>query len=276
LRIGGAGAPATVKTLNNLLPSGMEVVIPDYEGPDALFAIGDQQGRIVLDGIRAAEATRAGGMNGHTRVVTWGYSGGGLATAWSAELQPSYAASVNLVGAAEGGVPADLKSSLAVLDGGMYAFLAVMTLVAIDHAYPGIGLERLLTAAGKSVISHFGATCGNPAVQTQFQGTRLDSLAAVPSLLNAPALQPVFADLKLGKHPPATAIYNYQGTADDVVGYTPDRDLVSYYCANNVTVDFVPIQGANHYQAFLDGVSGVATWILDRMDGKRATTNCGS
>lgn len=276
LRIGGAGAPATVKTLNNLLPTGAEIVLPDYEGPDALFAIGDQQGRIVLDGIRAAESTHAGGMSKHTRVVTWGYSGGGLATAWGAELQPSYAPKVNLVGAAEGGVPADLKSSLELLNGGQYAFLAIMSLVAIDHAYPQAGLGGLLNAAGNTLLANFGATCGNTAVQTQYAGTKLDTLATVPDLLNAPTLQSTFAALKLGKHPPTAAIYNYQGTADDVVGFDPDRSLVQYYCSNGVTVDFVPVQGANHTDAYFTGTAGVANWLLDRLDGKPAPSNCGT
>src|SRR3569623_2073453 len=74
LRGGGNAVNATLRTFNKLLPTGAEMVIPDYEGPDALFGIGDQQGRIALDGITAVESTGAGGIDKQTKVATWGYS----------------------------------------------------------------------------------------------------------------------------------------------------------------------------------------------------------
>jgi fermentation-respiration switch protein FrsA (DUF1100 family) len=274
LRISGNPTDETVSALNNLLPSGVEIVIPDYEGPDALFAIGDQEGRTVLDGVKAAEATGAGGISQGTKVAAWGYSGGALASAWSAELQPSYAAGINLVGVAEGGVPADIKASLETLDGTKGAFLAIMTLVAIERAYPHAGLAAALTAPAKTLFSDIAASCGGTRLLAKLSGTALNSLVTTPTLLNLPSLQPVFAALKLGHHPPTAPIYNYQGTADEIVGFTPDRDLVRYYCSNNVTVDFAPIEGADHVEAYLKGSNGVVSWLRDRLVGAPAPDNC--
>ena len=274
LRVGGKASQDDVSVLNNLLAGGSEVVVPDYEGPTALFTIGDQEGRIVLDGIRAAESTGAGGINAATRVASFGYSGGGQATAWGAELQPSYAPGINLVGAAEGGVPADMKETLGRLDGGPNAFLAVMSLVAIGRAYPDLGLNHLLTSAGKKLVTNVATTCGDLTLRSDLEGTRLDSLVTVPSLLAYRPLQPILAALQLGQHAPSAPIYNFHGTADEIVGFAADRKLVQYYCSQNVTVDFAPIQNAKHLEAYYQGIAGVASWLIDRLNGKPAPNNC--
>ena len=95
-----------------LLNDGVAVVVPDYEGPESQWTAGVQAGHAVLDSIRAAESFPPAGLGGEgTRVGIWGYSGGGQATAWASELQPTYAPELNVVGVAEGGVPAVLRKT---------------------------------------------------------------------------------------------------------------------------------------------------------------------
>lgn len=266
----------TLNELKQVLPTGAEIVIPDYEGPDALFGIGDQAGRIVLDAIRAAEQTGLGGINQATKVTGFGYSGGGLATAWTAELAPSYAPRLNFVGVAEGGVPADIKESLSLLDGGKYAVLAVMTLVAIDRAYPGAGIGTALNAVGHALFRRIGSTCATAGAVAAVAGRSVNTITTAPNLLQRAKLQPIFGALRLGQRAPTMPIYNFQGTADQIVGFAPDQALVKKYCSEGVTVDFVPIKGANHTTAFIDGAAGVAQWLEDRLNGKPAAGNCAS
>lgn len=274
LPTGAQSAAMTVAELRGVLPGGTEIVVPDYEGPQALFGIGDQEGRIVLDGIKAAEATGNGGIDAQSAVATWGYSGGGLASAWSAELAPSYAADINLIGVAEGGVPADVKSSFALLDGTDYVALAVMALVAIDRAYPHAGLASSLTDTTQTLFHDIASTCGGTQLFQTLAGTKLDSLVTTPNLLATPQLQPIFAAMRLGQHVPTAPIYNYQGTQDEVVGFAPDRDLVQHYCNHGAKVDFAPINGADHVAAATQGIAGVVTWLQDRFAGKPAPDNC--
>lgn len=267
-------AATTAGEVKPILATGAEIVVPDYEGPNGLFAIGDQQGRIVLDAMAAAEQLRAGGISTSSRVSALGYSGGGLATAWAAELQPSYASSLHLIGVVEGGVPADIKTSIGLVDGHAGAFLGLMALVAIERAYPNAGVGTALNSAGRAVFGRIDTACAGSRVLTDLAGTSLNSLTTAPNLLANPRLQPVFAALRLGQHTPTTAIYNFQGTKDEVVGYAPDLALVKQYCSEGVTVDFVPVPGADHVGTFTSGASGAGQWLVDLLDGKPAPKNC--
>jgi hypothetical protein len=98
------------------------VLVTDYQGPDDAYGAGRMAGHAVLDGIRAAERLGSTGLAGSaTPVGMWGYSGGGLATGWAAELQPSYAPELQVRGVASGGTPADLKAAAATIDGGPFS-----------------------------------------------------------------------------------------------------------------------------------------------------------
>jgi hypothetical protein len=279
----GAGQPVTANQAQMELPivralagSGAEVVVPDYEGPRALFGIGDQEGRIVLDGIRAAEQAGYGGVTEATRTVAWGYSGGALASAWAAELQPQYAPRLTLVGVAEGGVPADVKQVMATINGGRYFQLAAMVLVSIERAYPGVKLPSLLSPHGRKVLHAIRNTCGGSPVLTALANQSLASLTTAPDPLGLPRLQPVFDALRLGHRVPTAAIYNYQGTADQVVPYAADRALVDFYCSRGATVEFKAFRGLDHLGADQAGLAPAAQWLRDRLDGVHAPSNCAS
>ena len=80
------------------LAKGWAVVVTDYQGPRDAYGAGRMEGHAVLDGIRATLASPEAGLSARTKVGIWGYSGGGLATGWAAELQPSYAPELNVAG----------------------------------------------------------------------------------------------------------------------------------------------------------------------------------
>jgi hypothetical protein len=274
MQTGSPAAAGTLQTVRALVGTGVELVVPDFEGPQALFGVGDQEGRIVLDGIAAAERTGLGGISSTTRVAAYGYSGGAIASGWAAELAPAYAPRLQLVGVAEGGVPADIKQVLATVNGTENAWLAVMVLEAMARAYPHAGITAALNATGRAAFAGVSQACGGNSSLAGLSHASLDSLTTAPGLLDSPALQPVFAATRLGKVPPKAAIYNYQGTADEVVPFAADRALVDYYCRSGVTVDFQPIRGADHLTASITGAAGVAAWLKDRLDGKPAPDNC--
>src|SRR5439155_18460325 len=99
-----AGTEAELGLMMQALGRGWAVVVSDYEGPQNAFTAARMAGHGVLDGIRAAEALSGTGLTGRdTPVGLWGYSGGGLATSWAAELQNGYAPELKILGAASGG-----------------------------------------------------------------------------------------------------------------------------------------------------------------------------
>jgi hypothetical protein len=63
-------------------------------------------------------------------------------------MQSTYAPELPVLGAAAGGVPADLAAVQQGLDGGLgFAFL-MMASVGLDTAYPELNLNSYLNAAG--------------------------------------------------------------------------------------------------------------------------------
>lgn len=83
------------------------------------YTAGLQAGHAVLDSLRAVRSFTPGGITAANPVELYGYSGGGQATGWGAELPPSYAPEITLTGRATGGTPADPEARF--LDGGLFA-----------------------------------------------------------------------------------------------------------------------------------------------------------
>ena len=137
----------------SLLSQGWAVVVPDHEGLDSEFAAGVQEGHAVLDGIRAAENFAPAGLDGaKTPVGMWGYSGGGQATSWAAELQPTYAPKLHIVGATYGGTAANVKTVWDHLNG-LDTSLDLAAAVGVSRAYPNlIDLSAILNPAGEAAV----------------------------------------------------------------------------------------------------------------------------
>ncbi len=70
-----------------------------------------------LDAIRAMLAFAPLGLNPSTPIGLWGYSGGGLTTAWTAEMASGYAPELKLVGAVAGSPAGDPGSMFLYLNG---------------------------------------------------------------------------------------------------------------------------------------------------------------
>ncbi|WP_410876180.1 lipase family protein [Nocardia sp. A7] len=74
-----------------LLQRGWAVSVADHEGLDGRFGAPREPGYRGLDGVRAALDFAPLGLDATTRVAIWGYSGGGMAGAWMAEMAATYA-----------------------------------------------------------------------------------------------------------------------------------------------------------------------------------------
>src|SRR5688572_12887734 len=119
-----------------LLALGWTVVVSDYEGLLGAYTAGIQAAHGVLDGIRAALSFAPAGLRSDTPVGMWGYSGGGLATAWAAEFAPTYAPELNIAGVAAGGVPPNITAVAKNLDGGLFSGIVLAGTVGMSRAYP--------------------------------------------------------------------------------------------------------------------------------------------
>ena len=104
---GVAGLPAEIQ---DLATEGYVVTATDYEGlgTDGMhpYLVGTSEGRSVLDSIRAAIALPE--AHAGDRAVVIGLSQGGHAALWAAQLKPTYAADLPLLGVFAASPPTDL------------------------------------------------------------------------------------------------------------------------------------------------------------------------
>ncbi len=109
------GSAPDLTIAKGAVDQGLTVVLPDYQGlgtpGDHAYLVGQAEGRNVLDGIRAATHLDGSGATPDSKAVVWGHSQGGQAAAFTAELQPTYAPDVHLVGAVAGAPASDLTGA---------------------------------------------------------------------------------------------------------------------------------------------------------------------
>jgi hypothetical protein len=98
----GALAQVELVLIAAALAQGWAVSVPDYEGLSGLWGAPCEPGYRILDGIRASLACARLGLSASSPVGLWGYSGGGVATAWAAEMSAECAPELNVVGAVLG------------------------------------------------------------------------------------------------------------------------------------------------------------------------------
>src|SRR5581483_8277998 len=94
-----------------------------------------------------------------TEVGLSGYSGGAVAADWASELAPSYAPKVNIVGVAEGGIPANYLDHFAYINGtAEYSAAIPGELLGLSRAY-GVDLKRYMSPFGLNVVRQEANTC---------------------------------------------------------------------------------------------------------------------
>ena len=138
----GALAQFEFLLVSAALSEGWAVSVPDHEGTEGIWGAPREPGYHILDGLRAALNFERLDLSPEAPIGLWGYSGGGLATAWAAEMYADYAPELNIVGAVLGSPVADLGSTYRRLNGSIYSGLPAMVVAALAHVYPD--LDRVI------------------------------------------------------------------------------------------------------------------------------------
>jgi pimeloyl-ACP methyl ester carboxylesterase len=256
---------------------GWAVAITDYEGLGTpgkhTYAVGQSEGRALLDAARAATRLPQAGLDRRAPIGAFGYSQGGQAAAFAGELQPTYAPELNLLGIAEGGVPADLNEVADFNDGNLGSSLVLGAASGYAAAYPDLPLAEFLTPRGKDVLAKVENSCVvELALTAPF--TRLDDLTTRPGLIKDSRWQAKLNQNKLGGVRPTAPIYLYHGTADELIPYGTARNLKSRYCALGADLQWTPLPLAGHIGAISLWGSSALNWLGDRFTGKRTTPSC--
>ncbi len=269
---------AEILLVTGLLERGYAVDVPDYEGPLSAYGAGVQAGHAVLDGIRATEQFGPAGLAGAaTPVGMWGYSGGALATAWSSELQPSYAPELHVVAVAEGGVPVNVGNIALNINGGPFAGYYIGGMVGVSRAYPQLAtlLQSSLNAQGQADLVTVGTLC-NTSIILDFAFHDISKDFSVANPLAQPQAQIILAADTLGQHAPTAPTYIYQATGDEIIPIADVDGMVARYCAAGASVDYTRTTVGEHITTVVTGAPGALTWLQSRFNGGPTGNNCGN
>ncbi|AVH22628.1 lipase family protein [Nocardia cyriacigeorgica] len=253
------------------LARGWAVSVPDHEGMRGHFGAGREPGYRTLDGIRAALSFTPLGLSAGTPVGLWGYSGGGLATVWAAEVATGYAPEINLVGAVAGSPVGDPAAAFVRLNASAYAGFAAVYTAGLRRAYPELApmlADRLYPRYLRLLAEAESRTTF--ALLARFAGRSIDrhSDGGIAELVRLPQLRTIFDDIRPGATAPEIPMLILQAIPDEVISVADVDALVARYRAAGAEVHYLRDRLALHLPLEFLGAPTMADWLGDRLAGR--------
>jgi pimeloyl-ACP methyl ester carboxylesterase len=253
------------------LAEGWAVSVPDHEGPDGTWGAPYEPGYHILDGVRAALSYQRLGLSPDAPVGLWGYSGGGLATAWAAEVHGDYAPELNVVGAVLGSPVADLGHAFRRLNGSFYSGLPAMVVAALSHVYPDLDrvIQEHATDTGKAMLLRVEKMTTAHAVLRLVRmdmGRLID--APLEQILGTPEVQHVFDSIRLGTAVPTPPLLIVQAVHDRIVSVDDIDELTDTYKSGGASVTYHRDMFSEHMLLHPMSAPMALRWLTDRFNAK--------
>jgi triacylglycerol lipase len=242
-------------------------------------------GQALIDAARAAMQLPATSLDPDGPVAFWGWSSGGQASASAAELAPSYAPNLHVVGAWSGAPPADLPQLIPFVDGNLLAGAFGYVLNGIAAAYPEAGdaLLGTLSPRGVQMVTWSRSIC---TVQTvadyAFRHIQPWFNTDVVELAGSQPLKGILDLQRLGTLTPSAPVYISTNRYDSFSPWGPSRQLALDWCTKGADIHFWTNEqppflnklSINHLLPyFIDGERSMQ-WITDRFNNLPTTPNC--
>jgi pimeloyl-ACP methyl ester carboxylesterase len=266
------GGVGDLGPLLDLAAEGYVVTATDYEGlgTDGVhpYLVGISEGRSVLDSIRAAMALPE--AHAGTEAVVIGISQGGHATLWAAELQPTYAPELSVLGAFAASPPTDMVgletwAFQQAADGTIGAAAPMVMIFGVWHGLYDAPLDFLTDAGQASALAVPGGC--DP------------SMPSTTPYLSDPAQSTQWRALLAANSPGAVAtdvpIRVVSPREDQAVAYGTQVAGVATMCAIGDSVELLTVTGGHDASIATPAAwSAAVTWIGDRFAGVAAASTC--
>ncbi|AMO61629.1 lysophospholipase [Mycolicibacterium phlei] len=250
---------------------GWAVSVPDHEGPQGSWGTPYEPGYRILDGLRAAVGYDRLNLDPSAPMGLWGYSGGGLASAWAAEMHGQYAPELNVVGAVLGSPVGDLGHTYRRLNGTLYSGLPAMVVAALTHVYPDLNriIDEHATEAGKAMLTRVENMTTAQAV-LRFAGMDMGKLVDRPldEILDMPEVKHVFDSIKLGTAVPTPPVLIVQAVHDRIVSVYDIDELTETYRSGGASVTYHRDMFSEHMLLHPMSAPMALRWLIDRFDDK--------
>jgi triacylglycerol lipase len=256
------------------LAEGWAVSVPDHEGRHGMWGAPYEPGYHVLDGLRAALNTERLELSPSAPIGLWGYSGGGLASAWAAEMSGSYAPELNVVGAVLGSPVGDLGHTFRRLNGTYMSGLPALVVAALADIYPELNriIQEHATEEGKKLLQRLHHMTTAEAVIRMVKKD-MDDMVDVPleQILDTPELKHVFDDIKLGAAVPTPPVLIVQAVHDQLISVRDIDELADVYSAGGASVTYHRDMFSEHLLLHPMSAPMTLRWLTDRFNGKPLT-----
>ncbi|MFC7446918.1 lipase family protein [Rhodococcus daqingensis] len=285
----GDTGPVALSTTASEVPmiaAGLEqnwvVSVPDLGGIENRFLTPREPGYVALDGVRAVQNfQQVGAVDRSTPALFWGYSGGGIATSWAAEVQPTYAPELRVAGMAIGAPVPDFATAVRQGNGSLVAGLVAIGLAGLAQDSPEFAalLDKMLTPAGRQMATAAAADC-TPQNLLSFPFTDFDSHLTVPlnQVLADPLTRELLAERTLGQGVPTAPLYLYNGINDELSTIESADRLVDRYCRAGTSVTYqrdpFPSVLSAHTALWALGAPAALAWLRAQIDDPSSDRAC--
>jgi Secretory lipase len=276
--IGDSAAPS------RLLPRGLEweagmmamalargwvLAITDYQGlgtpGDHTYMVGRALGPNVIDSMRAARSIASDSLAADGPAAIIGYSEGGAAAAWAAQLQPTYAPDVPLTAVVAGAAAANVEVAGPSLDGTFFSFFIAYGGIGFAAAYPELDLDSSLTPVSRK---HIDAMRESTILQTMISGPRFmrSSDMTQPNVLERPEWRRRLRENRLGMIVPDAPVLLHHARRDQIVSFAQSLSLRDDWQRLGADVRlYVTKGGVDHISGALAGTPVALDWLSRRL-----------
>ena len=263
----GAFVQAEYLLVTAALAEGWAVCVPDHEGCHGMWGSPVEPGYRILDGLRAAIRCERLELSPSAPVGLWGYSGGGLASAWAAELCEQYAPELNVVGAVLGSPVGDPGSVARRLNGSFFAGLAALMVSALTQVFPGAQkvVDEHATDEGKALLDELQTMTTAQAVW-RFRNVDVGSYVDMTAdeLWELPEVRHIFDETKLGKSTPKPPVLVIQAVHDGIISVDDIDTLVDEYERIGASVTYHRDRFCGHLLLHPLSAPMTLRWLRDR------------
>jgi len=273
-----------------MVARGFAVVVTDYEGLGTpgvhTYVNRVAEGQALADAARAAMRLPGTSLDPHGPVAFWGYSQGGGAAASAAELAPSYAPDLDVVGAYAGAPPADLAELFPYADGSALVGVVGYALNGVIAAYPEAepAIREKLTPRGEDLLAKTQNQCiGETITKFMFRHLQPYFNEDISQLVTEEPFKSLFDLQRIGRYKPMAPVLIDSNRYDPLVPWTAANQLGRDWCARGADVEFRTNEEPpflnklviNHALPMLVDGEPAMQWIADRFNGLPTTPNCG-
>jgi fermentation-respiration switch protein FrsA (DUF1100 family) len=228
--------------------------------------VGHALGPNVLDSMRAARAVHPSELPEGGPAAIIGYSEGGYAAGWAAQLQPTYAPEIPLVGVSVGAAAANLETAGPNLDNTFFSFFTAYGGIGYAAAYPELDLDPYLTEKGRKMIPFLREST---ILQAAVRGPHFASANDMtdPNVLALPEWRARLRENRLGRIAPAAPILLNHARRDQIVSFAHSLNLRDDWRGLGGDVRlYVTRGGIDHITGAAAAMPVAVDWLARRFD----------